>query len=228
MPADDDRLNLDFNTLRTLRHVFRLGSFSAAAATIGVKQSTVSYTIDRLRKALDDPLFVRQGGKNVPTDRCRALIPMIDRIVAEAENIEYQGIFDPARVKARFSIICSAFGERVLLPKVLRRVRQEAPGLRLDLEQRHHGTAEHLLEGRADLALVFSEINENGIYGHPRLYVDHPVCVMAPDNPLVGKTLSPEDISSGRHVTGRLWANWKQPYIAAAEKMGATIYEAQA
>ena len=68
MSLNEDLLNLDFNALRTLRQVFRFGSFSKAADAIGVKQSTVSYTIDRLRKALDDQLFVRQGGRNVPTE----------------------------------------------------------------------------------------------------------------------------------------------------------------
>jgi len=48
---------------------------------------------------------------------------------------------------------------------------------------------------------------------------------MDPDNPLVGKTLSVEDLSKAKHVGARLWSGWRQPYIVAAEKMGATINE---
>ena len=91
MSLHDNLLNLDFNALRTLRQVYRHGSFSKAADTIGVKQSTVSYTIDRLRNALDDQLFVRQGGRNVPTSRCNELIPIVESVLAHAERMEFQG-----------------------------------------------------------------------------------------------------------------------------------------
>lgn len=223
MSSHQELLNLDFNSLRTLRMVFRLGSFSAAADEIGVKQSTVSYTIDRLRKSLDDPLIVRQGGQNVPTERCRDLIPKIDRILAEADTMENSGEFDPSKVKARFKIICSSFGLLVLLPRVFRRLQSEAPGISLDIEQHFHGFANLLLDGKADIALVFNEIEENGIYSHPRLCVDVPVCIMDPKNPLANKALTLNDLSEAKHVEAHLWPGWRPYYAVEAERLGATI-----
>lgn len=223
MSRSSDLLNLDFNSLRTLRMVFRLGSFSAAAEAIGVKQSTVSYTVERLRNSLDDPLIVRQGGQNVPTDRCRELIPMIDRILAEADNMDHPGAFNPSKAKARIKIVCSSFGMRVLLPMVLRRLQSEAPGIRLEMEQHFQGVAKHLLEGSADIALLASEIEENGIYLHPRLFVDVPVCVMDPENPLANTTLTLGDLSEAKHVEAQLWLNWRQIYLVEAERLGAKI-----
>lgn len=223
MSKDGDLLNLDFNSLRTLRLVYRFGSFTAAADELGVKQSTVSYTIDRLRKSLADPLIVRQGGQNVPTERCRELIPMIDRILAEANTMENPETFDPSRVRARFNIICSSFGLKVLLPEVFRRLQSEAPGIRLEIEQHYHGVANLLLEGKTDIALVFNEIEENGIYSHPRLCVDVPVCIMDPKNPLANKSLTLNDLSEARHVEAHLWPGWRPYYTIEAERLGATI-----
>ena len=50
---------VDFRALETLQLVYRRMSFTAAAAELNIKQSSVSYTIDRLRKAFSDQLFVR-------------------------------------------------------------------------------------------------------------------------------------------------------------------------
>lgn len=232
MPSSSNHLNLDFNALRTLRTVYRLGSFSAAADAIEVKQSTVSYTISRLRQAFDDPLIVRQGGKNVPTVRCQQLIPVIDRILAEVEIAENQGEFDPSKANAQVTIACSTYAVRVILPDFLRRLQKEAPGICLNVVERFHGTSQLLLEGKADIALVFADIEENGIYAHSRIFEDYAVCIMDPGNPLVGQVLSDEDIGGAKHVASKLWANWKQPYVVEAEKRGidvdvvATVFDA--
>lgn len=223
MSVHDDLLNLDFNSLRTLQQVHRLGSFSKAADAIDVKQSTVSYTIDRLRKALNDPLFVRQGGHNIPTTRCRDLIPIVESILANAERMNHPGEFDPSRAKAEISIICSTYGMLVILPAVFRRLRNEAPGISLNLMQRFQSVAGHLIEGKADLALVLYKIEENGLFSLEPLISDYAVCITDPANPLVGKTLTRSQLAAANHIRGQLWANWKQPYVAAAEKLGIKI-----
>lgn len=53
-------LALDFAALKTLELVYRHGSFAAAATELGMNPSSVSYTIERVRKAANDPLFIRQ------------------------------------------------------------------------------------------------------------------------------------------------------------------------
>ncbi len=69
-----DPFTLDFAALRCFRMVHALGSFSLAAESLGLSQSSVSYTIARLRDVFEDPLFVRQGGGIVPTDRCVEIV----------------------------------------------------------------------------------------------------------------------------------------------------------
>ena len=218
-----DLLNLDFNALRTLRLVYRLGSFSDAADAIEVKQSTVSYTIDRLRTALNDPLIVRQGLRNVPTDRCRELIPIIDRILAEAEALEDQGDFDPSKSRADVTIICATFGVKVVLSKVLRRLRAEAPGIKVNLLERYHGVADLLQEGQVDLALTVTDVEGSGIYSHTDLLPDFAVCAMDPQHPLAGRTLTKRDVQEAKYVVTRLWANWVQPFETVAAELGIEI-----
>ncbi len=218
-------LNLDFNALRTLRLVVRLGSFSVAAEELDVKQSTVSYTIDRLRKALGDPLIVRQGGQNVPTQRCRDLMPSLERILTEAEQLAHPDGFDPYKATGEIVFISASTVTTTLIPRVFRRIHAEAPGLRTKVEVGIRDVATPLLNGKADLAIVFNSIEANGICAHNDLARDYPVCIMDPDNPLVGRTLTIEDLSKAKHVGARLWTGWKQPYMVAAEKLGAKIQE---
>lgn len=220
-----DILNIDFNALQTLRLVLRLGSFSAAADALDVKQSTVSYTIDRLRKALDDPLIIRQGGKNVPTVRCQEISPIIERILVDADRIENSGTFDPAQSNADVVIVVPTTVTSVLLPKMFRRILNEAPNISVTIEIGIRDVIPPLLQGRADLAIVYNKVEANGIYEHRDLAHDYPVCIMDPNNPLTGKTLTVEDLSKAKHVGARLWSGWRQPYIVAAEEMGATINE---
>ena len=65
-----DPTSIDLAALSMLSLVFEKKSFSAAAESLGASQSTVSYTVEKLRKTFNDPLFVRKGEKIVPTLRC--------------------------------------------------------------------------------------------------------------------------------------------------------------
>ena len=62
-----DTFNLDFRALSTFLAVLDEGSVSRAALRLGVTQSAVSHTLERLRQALGDPLFVKSGRGIVPT-----------------------------------------------------------------------------------------------------------------------------------------------------------------
>ncbi len=156
----------------------------------------------------------------MPTERCRELIPIIDRILAEAETMEDQGNFDPSKSTAQISIICATFGLRVVLSNVLKRVRQLAPGIKVDLLERYHGVSDYLQEGKADIALTVTDIDVSGIYSHSSLITDFSVCIMDPQNPLAGKALTEKDIQDAKHIATRLWANWVQPFEMVAENLG--------
>lgn len=163
---------------------------------------------------------------NVPTDRCRELIPIIDRILTEAEALEDQGGFDPSASRADVTIICATFGVKVVLSKVLKRLRAEAPGITVNLLERYHGVADLLQEGRVDIALTVTEVEGSGIYSHSNLLTDFAVCAMDPQHPLTGRTLTKKDVGEAKFVVSRLWTNWVQPFEIVAADLGIEIYPA--
>ena len=65
---------LEPRLLRLFDALFATGSVTKAAEKLGQSQPTISIWLARLRKELDDPLFIRSAEGMLPTPRAEALI----------------------------------------------------------------------------------------------------------------------------------------------------------
>jgi hypothetical protein len=61
--------------------VLEVASVTKAAETLGVSQSAVSHTLDKLRSTFDDPLFVSNGRVIRPTAKAQSLGDPIEAIL---------------------------------------------------------------------------------------------------------------------------------------------------
>ena len=82
-----DYLGLDGYTLRTFITVLEEASVSKAALRLGVSQSAISHTLDRLRLAFDDALFVRDGRGIIPTAKVASLREPIESIINNIKSL---------------------------------------------------------------------------------------------------------------------------------------------
>jgi DNA-binding transcriptional LysR family regulator len=217
-----DPLSLDFAALRTLHLVFRLGSFSAAAEALDVNQSTISYTIDRLRKVFHDPLFVRQGGGVAATDRCREIVEAAGQMLDEFEALAAPARFDPAASRDSVTISCNYYERVTLIPALVKALRRAAPGMRLNLITAFTAGKQHLKNGEADLLIGPVKIEESGFYRRP-LLKDHYVCVMDPPNPLAGAALDLDAFADASHAVVTYGGNWRSQYLVELEALGRGI-----
>jgi DNA-binding transcriptional LysR family regulator len=126
-----DYLSLDGRSLRVLVTVAEQGSVSRAADQLGLTQSAVSHTLDKLRAILGDPLFVRAGRGIVATSRAQAACVRARALLDQMKGLTADGDFDPARTEMRITIAANDFQRDLLLPELLRRLVAEAPGIRL-------------------------------------------------------------------------------------------------
>ena len=92
--------SIDFAALNVLKLVHDNQSFSVAADKLSTNQSTISYTIERLRKAFEDPLFVRRHGGVVPTDRCREIVVGANAILDRYRSLIEPTRFEPSEAEA--------------------------------------------------------------------------------------------------------------------------------
>ena len=120
-----DHLGLDGYTLRTFITVLEEASVSKAALRLGVSQSAVSHTLDRLRLAFDDALFVRDGRGIVPTVKATSLREPIESILNNIKSLIEQREFDPLVDSLDFTIATNDFPMLLIFPRLIKKLQSE-------------------------------------------------------------------------------------------------------
>lgn len=126
-----DWLNLDARLLQLLVTVQEAGSVTGAAQRLGLTQSAVSHGLDRLRAIVGDPLFVKSGRGIVATAQAGLLAQRARHLLDELEAFSVAAGFEPARLSTCFTIAANDLQRDLLLPPLLRRLREQAPGVTL-------------------------------------------------------------------------------------------------
>jgi DNA-binding transcriptional LysR family regulator len=147
---------LDLNLLRVLDALLRDGSTVRAGRRLNLSQSAVSGALSRLRHALGDELFVRQGNRLVPTAYAgRVEVPLRETLDRLAAILAPPVDFDPAAADGTFRITASDFFAEMLMPPLADLLRRTAPNVRAQLVDLVPSSYVASLETtRADLALI--------------------------------------------------------------------------
>jgi DNA-binding transcriptional LysR family regulator len=148
-----DVSGVDLNLLAALDVLLAERSVTAAARRLGLGQPAVSHALARLRELFADPLLVRSGRGMIATPRAEALREPLARLLADAARLVRQEVrFDPATSTRGFTIVTPDL-LATLLPRIVSRLRREAPRARLEVVHRSSDERSALEEGRADLVL---------------------------------------------------------------------------
>jgi DNA-binding transcriptional LysR family regulator len=155
-----DLSRTDLNLLALFEVVLEERHVGRAADRLRLSPSAVSHGLGRLRRLLNDPLFLRTPKGVVPTERATELSEPIGDILARARNvISTAAPFDAARSMRRFTI-GSADGFSVFLPALMAELEQTAPNIDIVMRHMQRETAIADLDTRAiDVAVApFDEI----------------------------------------------------------------------
>jgi DNA-binding transcriptional LysR family regulator len=148
----------DLNLLVLFEAVFEELHVGRAARRLHVSPSAVSHGLGRLRRLMEDPLFLRHPKGVVPTDRARALAAPVAEVLDRARQIMAQAqAFDPASSRRRFMIGAPDGASAVLLPPLLASLRRDAPGIDLGMRNlvgRFEEALAELDQKALDVALV--------------------------------------------------------------------------
>lgn len=185
----------DLNLLRVLDALLREGSTIGAGRRLGLSQPAVSAALGRLRHALGDPLFVRQGQGLVPTRYATGLEGALRAALDELESaLSGPAQFDPAHAQIDFRISGTDFFATMLMPELAAHVRATAPGLRLqlvDLVPDHYIAA--LEQQNVDLALL-PERDFPAWIAHRSLFRAEFCVIARKDHPAIAaEALGPDD-----------------------------------
>ncbi|MTH80175.1 LysR family transcriptional regulator [Paracoccus aestuariivivens] len=131
-----DLSRVDINLLVLFEVVLQERHVGRAADRLNLSRSAVSHGLGRLRRLLNDPVFIRTPKGVVPTDRAielaGAIAEILDRVRSVISTAEP---FDPAMSSRRFIIGAPDGVSAVILPPLLETLRQNAPGIDIGLRQ---------------------------------------------------------------------------------------------
>jgi DNA-binding transcriptional LysR family regulator len=151
---------IDLNLLRIFDAVMDERSVLRASQRICLSQSAVSHALARLRQMLGDELFIRTTDGMQPTARALAMAPLIREAWRSLEAAIGNPEFDPSGAKMRFTIAATDLETTLIVPALLRLVRQEAPFVDLVIRPAdRQALAEQIDLGQVDAAVAaFSNV----------------------------------------------------------------------
>lgn len=186
--------NFDLNLLITFDALMRERSVSRAAKQLSLTQPAVSNALNRLRHLLDDPLLVRTQRGMAPTSRALELLGPIQTALGQLDQcLTSPTPFEPATSQQQFVLGATDYVAMLLLPDFLAQLRQQAPGVELQIKNLGAIGPEQALEtGQYDFALG------RFLKDQPRLHrerwlQDQLCCLVRRDHPA---TLSPLDLTT--------------------------------
>ena len=192
---------LDLNLFKVFDAIVREGGISAAARALNLTQPAVSHALGRLRDALDDPLFRREGRAMVPTPLARGLIePVRDALRRFETTLREIDRFDPASAKRRFTVAMRASIEEQLVPPLTARLRAQAPGVDLtSTPADRRDLAAELADGTLDAAIDIARPMGPEIR-RLALRADRLIVVARAGHPGVGRRIDLETYLSAEHI----------------------------
>jgi DNA-binding transcriptional LysR family regulator len=171
----------DLNLLPVALAIHEERSVSGAARKLGMSQPAVSVALNKLRKALGDPLFIRTAHGMEPTPRALSLVSPTRDILQRLETGVLASVqFDPAITERKFTVALSDIGEMTFLPRLLDRLRRDAPGASIcSVTMPPRELALALEQGDVDLAVGYFPDLKNRNFFQQRLFSHSFVCLLS-------------------------------------------------
>jgi LysR family cys regulon transcriptional activator len=148
---------MNFQQLRSVREALRCGfNLTEVAGVLHTSQPGISRQIRELEEELGVEIFVRSGKRLTGlTPPGEAVLPIVERLLHDAENLKRAGEEFSAQTRGRLSIAATHTQARYALPQVVRDFRQLYPQVTLNLHQGSPSqVAQMLLSGEADIGVA--------------------------------------------------------------------------
>ncbi|CAN7309175.1 CysB family HTH-type transcriptional regulator [Variovorax sp. LjRoot178] len=154
---------MNFQQLRSVREAVRCGfNLTEAAHALHTSQPGVSRQIRELEDELGIALFARAGkrltGLTAPGDH---LLPIIERVLLESQNLRQAGQEFLAQEQGLLSIAATHSQARYALPMAVQEFRGRFPNVQLHLRQGSpKQIAQMLLDGEADVGIATEALGD--------------------------------------------------------------------
>jgi DNA-binding transcriptional LysR family regulator len=175
---------LNLTQLQLVEVLARNGNLTEAAKQLGLTQPAASHALARLRRQLQDPIFIRTSDGMRPTPYGTRLAAAAQgALKALRDGLDREEEFKPGSSKRTFNVFMSDVGQLLYLPQLLARLSREAPGVILRVRPLPQKAPHLMLEsGEVDLAIGTYTTLITGCMQR-RLYQSRYVCIVRKDHP---------------------------------------------
>lgn len=183
---------LDLNLLVVFDALMHERNVTRTAQRLNLSQPAVSHALQRLRVALEDPLFVRNGRDMTPTPRAQALIPVVRPLLDNLNEVLLGPGFSPDRLEHTFQLALPDVAEFVVMPRLLPLFSREAPRARLSLQDLDLDMFQsQLANGELDAAILADAPLRPGMHKRHLVREDRVVGLVHRDHPLARVKITP-------------------------------------
>ncbi len=156
---------MDLKGVRAFCSVEEGGSFSRAAAALGVAQSVLSRQVSALEGELGGRLFHRTGRGVQVTELGKALLPRAKALLAEAEQLALEARGERGTAVGTVDLGVVPGWAQPLVSTLVSRLLAEFPRVKLRVHEGYSGEVEAwVADGRAEVA-VFNRYRRGAIRG---------------------------------------------------------------
>lgn len=199
---------IDLNLFILFDALYRYRSVSLAANEICLSQSAFSHGLSRLRKRLEDDLFVRINNVMEPTPLAHELAVTITPALGQIHNSLNNSLeFDPATSDIELTFAATDYTQFSLLPKLIGHIGKVAPNIRIKVfPSEDKIPTEKLISGELDFVLGFShEVETSSTIEHQTWLQDSYCTIARKNHPQLKAGLSLEKFMSLSHVRISPW-----------------------
>ncbi len=175
---------IDLNLLIYLDVLLRECNVTRSANKLNITQPAMSNGLKRLRDLLNDPLLVRTSEGMKPTEKALRLQPIVRKVLLDLEEaLQPEADFNESTSTRVFRIMASDYAASTVIPRLLNRLREYAPGITLDIMTPSDVTFHDVEAGKIDMAINrFEELPQS--FHQKSVWLDTFVCMMSADNPI--------------------------------------------
>jgi len=148
---------LDMQDLMVFVAVYDQSSVTDVSETLFVSQSTVSYSLKKLRTSFEDELFINTRAGMRPTYKAATMYGHVQKIL-ESINLCHAGsqAFDPTQKAVTFNVCAPEYFEQLILPRLLKNFDHADLPVIVNVQKLETEIpADALRDGRLDLVICF-------------------------------------------------------------------------
>jgi DNA-binding transcriptional LysR family regulator len=175
---------LHLRQLEVFRLIMQTRNLTEVARLLRVSQPAVSQTLKELEGQLGLGLFVRIGSRISPTSEARALLPEIERLLAQSNTVSSRAAELRDASAGSLSLASTSNVAGVILPRVVAAFARDRPMVRLQVNAYViQEVIRQVRQESAELGFVYTPVDDPAVSIEPILQA-RMVCLLPPGSPL--------------------------------------------